>query len=688
MSVPTPTPATTPTTPPPAVPVGLPRFLARLAGDDPVAQGVLKGRLLRALIVLNLGFGTWYIVWRALYSVNWALWPLGVALLLAELYSYVDCWLFGLTMWRFRVRGAPPPPPDDATVDVFITCYNEPVELVRETARAARAIRYPHHTWILDDGASPAMAAMAREEGVGYLTRSDAWTGKSRHAKAGNLINALGQTDGDFFLVLDADQVPRPEILDRTLGYFRDAKVAFVQTPQWFWNIPAGDPFGNDAPLFYGPIQQGKDGWNAAFFCGSNAVLRRDALMTIGLANYARELEARARVALAAADGALRKAEAGVAGPDAERTRAGLRAVREAAADARAALSRNEPLQDVTWRFQRRVEAVAGESVAGDVAAIDALLADLPGDDAAAAREGLRGARDGLALRDRSPLTAFPAVTALLHALDLDRPDEAEPVRPLATISVTEDMATAMRLHGAGYTSVYHHEILAVGLAPDDLRSALQQRLRWAQGTLQVMFRENPLTQRGLSWPQRLMYFATMWSYLSGFAAIAYLAAPVLYLLFGWVPVEAYSTAFFWHLVPWLVVNQLLFVIVGWGLQTFRGQQYSLALFPLWIRAVVTTVQNVYFGRGLGFVVTPKVRQGGIFLELVRPQLVAMGLLVVGIGVGLARIALGSTETLPILVNVFWAAYDLVMLSAVVRAATWRPPEEGTGDDAARGTAA
>ena len=67
---------------------------------------------------------------------------------------------------------------------------------------------------------------------------------------------------------------------------------------------------------------------------------------------------------------------------------------------------------------------------------------------------------------------------------------------PMATISVTEDMATAMRMHAQGWTSVYHDEILVVGLAPDDLGTAIKQRLRWAQGTIQVMLRENPLRAR------------------------------------------------------------------------------------------------------------------------------------------------------------------------------------------------
>jgi cellulose synthase (UDP-forming) len=200
----------------------------------------------------------------------------------------------------------------------------------------------------------------------------------------------------------------------------------------------------------------------------------------------------------------------------------------------------------------------------------------------------------------------------------------------------------------------------------------LQQRLRWAQGTLQVMLRENPLVQRGLSAGQRLMYFATMWSYLSGFAALAYLIAPVLYLTAGVKPVTTFGGAFVWHIVPFLVVNQLLFAVVGWGKRTWRGQQYSLALFPLWIRACVTAVGNVVLRRELGFVVTPKTRQEGVSLGLVRVQLAAMGLLVAAAIAGIARYAAGAAHSLTaLIVNLVWVVYDLVALSVVIDAARY-----------------
>jgi cellulose synthase (UDP-forming) len=266
--------------------------------------------IVRIVALLSVLLGVNYVVWRWLASVNWEAWWIAVPLVIAETYSLIDTVLFAITMWRARQRPAPTSAPT-GTADVLITTYNEPVEMVMETARAATQITYPHSTWILDDGARPAMAAAARAEGIGYITRSQDWENKPRHAKAGNLNNALLQTDGEFLLILDADQVPYPSILDKTLGYFADdAQVALVQTPQWFVNVDDADPLGSQAPLFYGPIQQGKDGWNAAFFCGSNAVLRRDALMQLGIVGYVRSLEQSVVAALRAASRMLQRAAA------------------------------------------------------------------------------------------------------------------------------------------------------------------------------------------------------------------------------------------------------------------------------------------------------------------------------------------------------------------------------------------
>src|SRR5262249_4924596 len=180
-----------------------------------------------------------------------------------------------------------PPAPVRAlpSVDVFVPTYNEPVEIVRRTLIGAIAIDYPRkQVFLLDDGRRPAFEALARELGCFYLTRSD-----NAHAKAGNLNAALKRTHGELVAIFDADHVPVRGFLRKTVGYFEDAGVAFVQTAQHFFNP---DPYernlnlqGRIAPeqtFFYHVIQPGNDFWNSAFFCGSSAVLRRSAVQSIG----------------------------------------------------------------------------------------------------------------------------------------------------------------------------------------------------------------------------------------------------------------------------------------------------------------------------------------------------------------------------------------------------------------------
>ena len=640
----------------------------------------MTGRLfvIRTTVVLTAVLGVNYVAWRWLFSVRWSVWWIAVPLVLAETYSLIDTLLFGLTVWRLRPRPEPAPPIEGATVDVFIATYNEPVDLVMRTAKAASSITFPHKTWILDDGNRPEMHEQAESNGIGWIARSPEWAGRPRHAKAGNLNNALLATDGEFVLVLDADQVPMPNILDRTLGYFRDERMAIVQTPQVFTNVARSDPLGSQAPLFYGPIQQGKDGWNAAFFCGSNAVIRREALMRVGVTRYVRDVEVGVYRALRTADAVLAKARSEL-GPDEQRLGLALEQVGEDIAQARSELGRGDALSEVTYRFQRRVEAISHQIVEDDVAALAADVAAIEQLTTEAGREpaGLAViddvALERLAQRDWSPLGAIESVRAMLQAIDVDRAEEAQPVMPMATISVTEDMATCMRLHATGWKSAYHHETLALGLAPEDLATMLTQRLRWAQGTMQVMFIENPLFQKGLTVVQRLMYSATMWSYLSGFAAVVYLVAPVIYLVFGVIPVRAYSTALFIRLIPFLLVSQLLFFIVGSGAKTWRGQQYSLALFPIWIKSVTSAFNSVYRGRDLAFAVTPKTRQnpGGPQWHLVKYQLFAAAVLIVAMAVGIVRFAIGDGTLVATVVNLIWATFDLLVLSVIFPAARY-----------------
>ncbi len=167
------------------------------------------------------------------------------------------------------------PVPASGTLDVFLPVVNEPVELFERTLCAACAVQYPKTIYVLDDGCRASIRRLAMRYRVQYLCR-----GTNRHFKAGNLNHGLDKSQGDFILVLDADQIVEPEIAQDLLGYFaRDKRVAIVATRQRF-DVPECD--FNQEYVFYGQMQPGKNADNAAISCGSGVFYRRTALQRIG----------------------------------------------------------------------------------------------------------------------------------------------------------------------------------------------------------------------------------------------------------------------------------------------------------------------------------------------------------------------------------------------------------------------
>ena len=208
-------------------------------------------------------------------------------LVFAEAYAFFILFLGYLqTVWP--LRRTPVPLPEDTEmwpeVDLLIPTYNEPLNVVRYTALAAMNIDWPAdklNVYILDDGKREEFRAFAEEAGIGYMTRDD-----NAHAKAGNINRALKRLDAPFVAIFDSDHVPTRSFLQLTMGWFgRDAKLGMLQTPHHFYSP---DPFErnlgqfrvipNEGELFYGVVQDGNDFWNATFFCGSCAVMRRSAL--------------------------------------------------------------------------------------------------------------------------------------------------------------------------------------------------------------------------------------------------------------------------------------------------------------------------------------------------------------------------------------------------------------------------
>lgn len=167
----------------------------------------------------------------------------------------------------------------EVKIDIFITVYGEEIAKIRTTATAAMAIKGKHRTWILDDGRSDEVKALADELGCHYVRRLS-----NNGAKAGNINYALSIAKGDFFCVFDADFVPDPDFLVETVPFFVDPIVAFVQTPQSYGNLVnmVSRGAGYMQTVFYKFIQPGRNHFNAAFCVGTNVIFRRAAINDVG----------------------------------------------------------------------------------------------------------------------------------------------------------------------------------------------------------------------------------------------------------------------------------------------------------------------------------------------------------------------------------------------------------------------
>ena len=253
------------------------------------------------LILLSLVTTLRYLYYRTNYTLNFDDWLNGTFCLLlfvAEIYAI--CTLVLAYFQTLKIKDRQPvdlslyPQEQWPKVDIYIPTYNEDVEIVRKTTLAALAIDYPAHkkrVYVLDDGRAEKYKArreelrqMCEELGATMLTRDN-----NDHAKAGNINTAFKRTDGELVLILDCDHMPVKHFLMHTVGFFFNPKVAFVQTPHWFYNpdpfernlLTGGKiPVGNE--LFYKVLQKGNDFWNAAFFCGSAAVIRKEYALQIG----------------------------------------------------------------------------------------------------------------------------------------------------------------------------------------------------------------------------------------------------------------------------------------------------------------------------------------------------------------------------------------------------------------------
>jgi cellulose synthase/poly-beta-1,6-N-acetylglucosamine synthase-like glycosyltransferase len=238
-----------------------------------------------------------YLSWRFVVA-NWQGWWIAVPLLFAEFLGAIHALGFQVTVWPWH-----PPTieqredPTRHPIYVFIPTVNEGVSILRPTlegiiaARDKYLARYPHGKVtivICNDGRVAkvpdweATEALAKELNVSCITRT-----VPGGAKAGNIENArqqLNATTNAFLVIFDADQVAKPDFLLKTIPPFSDPRMGWVQTGQYYANLdnPVSRWADDQQSMFYNLLCPGKAALNSAFICGTNVVIRADALDQIG----------------------------------------------------------------------------------------------------------------------------------------------------------------------------------------------------------------------------------------------------------------------------------------------------------------------------------------------------------------------------------------------------------------------
>jgi len=245
-------------------------------------QAALAVAMLTALI---------YLSWRVIFTIpteNLAGRIAGIVLVVVEILGLIQMMASTVVGWhKPRVRQISTPAEAGLpTVDIFICTYSESPTVLEPTLAGAMGIAYDGvvSVYVCDDGSRAEIRELTERYGAHYVEREE-----HEHAKAGNLNNAMNHSNGQLVVTLDADMIPTVDFLEKTVGYFTEADLAFVQAPQAFhnqdafqYNLFSGEVLPNEQDYFMRSLQAGKERFNAVMYVGSNTVFRRSALEAIG----------------------------------------------------------------------------------------------------------------------------------------------------------------------------------------------------------------------------------------------------------------------------------------------------------------------------------------------------------------------------------------------------------------------
>jgi cellulose synthase (UDP-forming) len=226
--------------------------------------------------------------------------------------------------------------------------------------------------------------------------------------------------------------------------------------------------------------------------------------------------------------------------------------------------------------------------------------------------------------------------------------------------SIAEDILTSLFIHQKGWTSKYIPEILAEGLAPEDLLSYYKQQFRWARGSMDILFKHNPIFKKGLTTSQKIQYLSSALYYFNGLIVLIDLMMPILFLFFNVQAVVSSTTSFAVFFIPFMILNLFTLYSASEASLSFKALGFSYSSWFLQLSAIKSALLH----EKVSFSVTPKQAQSGNFIFLVYPHLFYITLTALGYMVGFAREGLSPA----MITNVSWSLFNISMFIPFIEA--------------------
>lgn len=219
--------------------------------------------------------------------------------------------------------------------------------------------------------------------------------------------------------------------------------------------------------------------------------------------------------------------------------------------------------------------------------------------------------------------------------------------------NIAEDFLTSLSIHQKGWLSYYLNEVLSEGLAPEDLLSYYKQQLRWARGSLEVLFSSNPLFKKGLSFGQKIQYISSALFYFNGFITLIDIAIPIIFLSLGIEAVSATTTSFAIFFIPFMFFSLYTLYLVSNKTITFRAISFTQSSWTLQLLAL----KSVLLRQKIPFSVTSKKALEGNFIYLVYPHLFYILLFLISSVIAIKREGINPS----VITNMAWGMFNISM---------------------------